>query len=71
MEVELYEEDYKLILEALSNYKYIINKFSFLHRFDSEKVFQSNYDIDFLYQILETIYIKNFIRNKTNYKLEE
>lgn len=58
-EFSLYKEDVEIILKSLQNYKHLITEFSFLQKFNKEKVYQEQYNIDFLYMIINTIYINN------------
>jgi hypothetical protein len=59
VEVEFYKEDLELILKSLEVYKFFINQNLFISS-ENEKLVKISTDIDFLFQIINTIYCSNF-----------
>lgn len=59
--VELYKNDYYLILKSLEFYIYLIQNFSFMMRLNSEQKELFEYDIKLLYERLNTIYVNYYV----------
>lgn len=66
VEVELYQDDFDIILKSLEIYKFVINQ-NILISAEKEFLKKKNFDVDFLFQVLQAIYNSNYdFENKTN-----
>ena len=66
VEVELYQDDFDIILKSLEIYKFVINQ-NILISAEKEFLKKKNFDVDFLFQVLQAIYNSNYdFENKAN-----
>ena len=66
VEVELYQDDFDIILKSLEIYKFVRNQ-NILISAEKEFLKKKNFDVDFLFQVLQSIYNSNYdFENKTN-----
>ena len=66
VEVELYQYDFDIILKSLEIYKFVINQ-NILISAEKEFLKKKNFDVDFLFQVLQAIYNSNYdFEDKTN-----